>query len=609
MLNLLSDEILLMILRYLSVEDLNTCKCLSLRFANITEDTCLYRSVTFTRCYRLSTNFIVAYLNKYCHLLRCIDLSQCYWLKSTNLIPAICKCKKATQLNLAGCKISSSAMIKILENIPHLDELSWSISLDVFKNTSAQTLLRDKFAQINYLSLELHFGVASAEQFLFENSCIHSFLRQWQCCIYFKYTSEDGFCFDLQAPFFDNLITITERYHRESFRYYLWPMLSLNNSIDLPETNKIQQFNVDRILSTKPKRLLDAINKRNLKALNLSFIPTLTSQELAHAIANCRNLVKLDLSGLTSVLQDKQFQGLEAVVHNCQLLKELEISHTCVSCDNFSTLCHILSKAITLEKLTIPACLMVDKNIIKGRRNSNNDILSPQRRISVIEQSKTECQSDQNKNVDRDQVDFTLLTKHCPKIKTFSNSSHYYQSNLSTKLSNHSQYSITELPVSCSLSKYLISEEILSAIGNWKCLESLSLVGLLNVTHLSCLSTITESCKNLKRLSLAYIGLSGHSGALLHLPKAIRNCHNLLEFRFDNPQVATFNKLFDKCKHLTVLQVLHDTTIAQSKQTRNELMKKWLPQRPALVIALGKSLYELQQDTPQFHLDSITLPT
>lgn len=45
MLNLLSDEILLMILSYFNVQDLNTVKCLSTRFANLAEDACLYRYV------------------------------------------------------------------------------------------------------------------------------------------------------------------------------------------------------------------------------------------------------------------------------------------------------------------------------------------------------------------------------------------------------------------------------------------------------------------------------------------------------------------------------------------------------------------------------------
>ena len=104
---------------------------------------------------------------------------------------------------------------------------------------------------------------------------------------------------------------IVERYHCESFRYHLWPLLSLNSSIELPSTNQFQQFDIDRVLTTNPRRLLDTINKTSLKVLNLSFIPTLTSPELALVITDCKNLIKLDLSGLNLILQVSEYNAIK----------------------------------------------------------------------------------------------------------------------------------------------------------------------------------------------------------------------------------------------------------------------------------------------------------
>lgn len=102
---------------------------------------------------------------------------------------------------------------------------------------------------------------------------------------------------------------------------------------------------------------------------------------------------------------------------------------------------------------------MADKNIVKTKRNSIDNTFSPPNRLSIVEQNRIYNDSIDGNNDNL--TDFMLLTKSCSKMKVFSNSSHYYQSKLSTRLSNHMPSSATALParyllLSCSIriSKY-----------------------------------------------------------------------------------------------------------------------------------------------------------
>ena len=74
--------------------------------------------------------FVTRYITRFKKTLISLDLKNCYWIKSSPLVKALCRCQDLVQLDLLGCNISHEALAEILSRNKNMKSLAWSLPLN-----------------------------------------------------------------------------------------------------------------------------------------------------------------------------------------------------------------------------------------------------------------------------------------------------------------------------------------------------------------------------------------------------------------------------------------------------------------------------------------------
>ncbi|CAN7988654.1 unnamed protein product [Ixodes hexagonus] len=123
----LPDEIWAQVLRYLQPEDLLALECAASRFARLTHDRAVLRTVRFRRALgddQVRRFFVAPRASALSHL----DLTNCDWLKGALAEQCLGRCINLRVLKLLNCRVTLLALVGLLETrLTKLEDLEWSL--------------------------------------------------------------------------------------------------------------------------------------------------------------------------------------------------------------------------------------------------------------------------------------------------------------------------------------------------------------------------------------------------------------------------------------------------------------------------------------------------
>jgi len=297
----------------------------------------------------------------------------------------------------------------------------------------------------------------------------------------------------------------------------------------------------------------------------------------------------------------------------------------------------IISKFTSLTSLSICNCTLGSVEIRKGtKRGFKEEGVKGTKRVCHGRNLRS-CQSSYDPTTSSDSATtangtqsqtfgcefrgagtFDHLTQACSKITEF-------------ELIRTSSPGIIFVKSYCRLSNRALEErctemcytvkstyDTLLSIANWKGLQKLTLAAPFMQGSLECLVTIAQNCANLQFLSLAILANLSHSGNVALLQEALSCCHQLRDFRLEQPHFKITESfllslgeskhlervciiarhgpmktdsqvvisLFEKCCKLYYFQVLCDVTIKASKVMMDSVKKRFVAARPGLIVSI-----------------------
>ncbi|KAL9964542.1 hypothetical protein ACROYT_G028197 [Oculina patagonica] len=334
----------------------------------------------------------------------------------------------------------------------------------------------------------------------------------------------------------------------------------------------------------------------------------------------------------------KPIQGLESLALCCTNLAHLNLKGVHYGQDSrerLNSVMEIISKFTSLVSLSLCNCVLgstsknktskraADENLrkrnkrvchgksLRGCQSSEKLAASPAS-TSAVDDLQTPC--DELSTVGT----FDYLTQACSQMTEFElirSASHginfvkgYYElrNRLPADRGTGSCHTIRN------------SYETLLSVANWKSLQRLTLAAPLMQGSLECLVTIARNCPNLQFLSLATLSNLSHSGNVALLQEALSCCHQLKDFRLEQPYFKITESfvmslgeskhlervciiaregpmqidsrvvisLFEKCQKLFYFQVLCDITIKASKMMVDSVKKRFVEARPGLIVSV-----------------------
>lgn len=612
----ITDEILLMIFRYLSTDDLRTLKLVNKRLKNVASDATLHTTLCFEHILQVTSTLLHRYACQYHSTILSIKFKDCFWIPSYQLVAALQRCTNLKELILTGSRLSITGLIKIMSNNPNLNKLGWSVPSS---NISAELIKNDKPTQVFY-DIQLVFKrlkcimlqfdtLASFEQFLqifdMDDLYVYEFGieylsdRTFDRTSFFNIGNTYGVYIKSNEPFqvclADTMVvnrflhfnlgimdfviqTVTKAAESKGITTLLAP--GTTNSLCWKYTasvlNSLSFEKIDLSHAILGKDEMSWLSKLVcLTHLNLTDVGSFKANLMKAVAANCHDLHVLNLSCCYDWIE-KELHGLQAIAHNCKKLEQLNLTclHIHAAGRHLNRMCTIISEMKNLVSLAVPACTLVN-NV-----GDNEGDYKPQASKLALSDKP-------------DSSKFVRLDTNMPSCSTTVIPSDSFHLNRTLRSSHEDERKedvgcgmdiivetckkIKELEIIdtgfhsafgkftnskdqyfCPTTAYLHDKNYLG-ICNLKNLRKLTLAGLSGVGSFVSLKQITAECKFLEDLSVAHCGLCGHAGALSSLPQALSNCTNLRKFRLDQPHYILKQQLFNalsNCKQLEVLCII-----------------------------------------------------
>lgn len=611
----ITDEILLIIFRYLSTDNLRSLKLVNKRLKNVASDSSLHKKLSFDQNLHVSSTLLHRYACQYHHCLQSIRFRDCFWIPSYQLVVALQRCTKLKELILTGSRLSISGLIKIMSNNPDLQRLGWSvpstnISAELMKNDQPTPVfhgIQSIFKKLRCILLQFD-TLASFEQFLrifdMNELYVYEFGIQYLSDRTFDRTSffNIGNTYGVyiksnelfQVSLSDTMVvnrflhfnlgimdfviqTVSKAAETKGITTLLAP--GTTNSLCWRYTasvlNSLSFEKIDLSHAVLGKDEMSWLSKLNcLTHLNLTDVGSFKTNLMKAVANNCENLQVLNLSCCYDWV-DKELHGLQAIAQHCKL-KELNLTclHIHSSGKHLNRMSSIISDMTNLTSLAIPACGLVN-NV--SENNEDEKLLSrsksldsrPQVTSKLALSSSSSCSTpsplvDSTSQIQRSlrssQEDdnhadvgcgLDIIAKACTQITELEIIDAGFHSAFGKFTNSKDQYF-------CPTTAYLHDKNYLG-LCQLVNLRKLTLAGLSGIGSFNSLKQITAECIFLENLSIAHCGLCGHSGALTALPQALTNCKNLRKFRLDQPHYTLKQQLFtalSSCKLLEILCII-----------------------------------------------------
>eukprot|EP00794_Sanderia_malayensis_P010958 gene10958-12119_t len=694
----ISDEVLLKIFSELSHKDVLKVGRVNKRFHRVSQDPSLNRNLWFGNSgenLHLSANVLRNYVHKYSGYLESFSFIDCYWITPQQLCRLLKPCRNLRELDLIGCDLSLRLLDVLLQNNKQLTKLGWSIpskdlSPDLFTDEREQTELNTRIQQslLQLKSLKLRFyrlvhfetivSLFPYEMTLNElcleyrgqktTSIIHagsdySIDIKSNCpfpaylnSLHFinRYLHFNLILMDfvtkvvLHAAETDQLTCLLAPGSRNSLCWkYIAPSYktSLLTMIDLSST----------CLTAEQMNWLGKLE--NLTYLNLQHVQDFKLNLMKAIAMNCPNLETLNLHNCADWI-DKDLCALEVLAKSCTKLKNLNLGKICCHTSAFSQQGNLFCKRISalrqLKSLSISPCCAVNttEDDSAASRENHPMIKLPPRRSTLLDNS-SQCSSSQVL------LSAGYVTRYVTQQRQYHERVIQIGSGLDMlieELKHIEQFelidvgysSVFSVPDECSGLSFIcpttrsLKDASLLSLKSWTKLKSLTLAGLPGLGSFSSLIDIAAHCKCLEFLSLANIGLPGHSNALAYLPEALNNCQSLKTLRLDQPhyhinekflqslysckrlesiciickdakipkEPDSYVELFEACQSLCVLQLFSGAPSSTCKQIQKELIRRYQRTRPPLSIAILHFSQSLTEDglqtIPYAHLKNLT---
>ncbi|CAL1539655.1 unnamed protein product [Lymnaea stagnalis] len=421
--DLLSDDVILFILKNLSLRDLFNLRQVNKRFAAICKDKSFFRHLQFARNYWLTTEKFHYYIKPIVDKIETLNLNSCYWLKSAG-VDLISKCINVSALHLMQVRVSVKNLCSIMSCLPNLTNLSFSIGdiRDLHLELSSSTGAQECLARL--VSLSLHFR----HQSVYSNRPVINFCSGptlFEYCRNLEEFHVYGFpsnargipkyifqpqilkaenlknvkvmtLNDAMDPaarmfFFGTLLAVCKL--SVKFRTLLQPVGNVDQlwSMDgyatcLQNMEELVHFDPSRTTFRIPSEVLHFETAHNLQYLNLSDNAAVTSETLHLLADTCPKLTSLNLQNCNYILlgplkqnseQKRTYNdisGLQALLLACVELQSLNISGIHVHTQDltttpYSSLAALLALNHSWRSLSMsPCCLSVERSSKSNKR-------------------------------------------------------------------------------------------------------------------------------------------------------------------------------------------------------------------------------------------------
>ena len=613
----ITDEILLMVFKYLSTDNLRTLKLVNKRLKNVASDSALHRIIRFDQNLHVSSTLLHRYACQYHSCLASLKFQDCFWIPSYQLVVALQRCTKLKELILTGSRLSITGLIKIMSNNPGLQRLGWSvpssnISAELIKNDQPTPIfheIQSIFKRLTCVLLQFD-TLASFEQFLrifdMNELYVYEFGIQYLSDRTFDRTSffNIGNTYGVyiksnklfQICLTDNMVvnrflhfnlgimdfviqTVTKAALTKGITTLLAP--GTTNSLCWRYTasvlNSLSFEKIDLSHAVFGKDEMSWLSKLFcLTHLNLTDVGSFKTNLMKAVANNCDNLCVLNLSCCYEWI-DEELHGLQAIAQNCTKLNQLNLTclHIHASNKHLNKMCSIISEMTNLTSLAVPACSLVnniadnndnDKGLSSRGKTSDfrpqiisklalpNNTVSSCSSSALIE-SPSPVRSLRSSQEDEENADLGCGIDIIAKTCKQIRELEIIDTGFHSAFG---KFTNSKDQYFCPTTAYMHDKNYLG-ICQFVNLQKLTLAGLSGIGSFLSLKQITSECTLLENLSIAHCGLCGHSGALSSLPQALSNCKNLHKFRLDQPHYVLKEQLFtalSNCKQLEILCII-----------------------------------------------------
>ncbi|XP_050401799.1 F-box/LRR-repeat protein 18 [Patella vulgata] len=686
---LLSDDVLLKILGYLPTIDLCKCSNVNKRFFQLCHDRSLVKHSDFNSCYDLTDNILQTFLSSTTIHIESLNLNYSYWISGSLLESAISRCTNITNLQLLQCKVSVKRLCRLMSCLVKLETFAFSTEdiqefhTELTQNSVAQKTLANIKKICVHFKHQLEFSKSISMHFLSQPSffeyCEHieelHILGHPSCTKgmpkYFlqpqinkkenlqhlKVLSiNDAIDPVARMFFFGTLLEVCKLPLR--FKTILQPVSNLEKLQHklhfvkcVQQVDDLENLDLSRASVEVPNPLFRLERATQLRFLSLSDNNKLFSDSLRVIAECCPNMISINLNNCHNITTNGDESAVDVSGLQIMLLNLSKLQHINLAGIHFhelnsgGSLCEMLSINSAWKSVAFsPCCLKYNKSNtdnetpISGKRlssqcdNANN--FGKKRRIGIETQSVEVIPL--NEATENGKSPPKLLIPSCPDVESFELIGADFRSGFNKYFGMHPK---TFHYQACS--SYRVRDEDILCIGQWKNLKYLQLSGLHGILKGHCLINIAKGCVNLKKLYIAYLGLSGHCSYMSSLCAALPHFQKLLDFRLEQPHVKldqTFFRALGSCqnlerlcilskngsfdtegvtvfienvKSLIVLQLFTGSTLNSSRALQKALSIKYKTSRPALFVTIHPLFHnempQMSSNIPAKHLDDITI--
>ncbi|XP_077575148.1 F-box/LRR-repeat protein 18 [Stigmatopora nigra] len=594
----LSDEILLYILRHVSVCDLlanvsSVCQ----RLQTLCRDKSLLAHVCLSEEYTMDDQRVRNTLRQLSNHVQSLSLNGVYWL-SGGVMDSVSRCKAVTRLDVSGCRLTALRLSRLLASLPLLRSLAFDVQLgfDATKLSGEavdrlsrlaelrQTLLTPSYGVVpccaQLRKLMLQFDISDVTREGIGVSC-HLMVGQSSVPHYeqleeFSARLAPG---EVNQTLLLLYLAVFSVHVPKRLRVFLvsipgpnpahWPAApSLAQSLSL--RGDLEALQLPRSW-LDPSSLKRALEGNSPKHLSFSRCPALWPQVflslLDGGVRDASRLLSLNLSGINLVpysecrgTEDQLLPtNMSRLVSSCVSLRHLNLMHTHYHHEhdnnlppNAPHLCASLAQLKHLRSLTLPACALSDgiQSYHSATQTSSLLLLRGLKKLPRVGIQNYRVGSPTATHGDTT-LGINQLATGCLHLETLEIIGPGFVSAL-PRLEPCARASVEPRGM-CAWAR-AVGDSHLAAIGGFSRLRRLTLAGLPGILRGTGMAHLVTQCKDLRALSLANLGslkIMNYNSALLEV---FRNCSQLRELRLEQPYLIANLNFFDALSCCSRLQ-------------------------------------------------------
>ncbi|XP_028306749.1 F-box/LRR-repeat protein 18 [Gouania willdenowi] len=594
----LSDEILLCILRHVSVCDLllnvaNVCHKLRMLCCDKT----LLTKVSLSEEYLADDCSVQLVLKQLGGHVQSLSLNGCYWFSASSM-EHLARCRAVTHLDVTGCRLTSLRLSRLLSSLSSLTSLAFDVtpSFNSAQLSSEAVDLLSRLSELRQTLLTPSYGVVPC--------CAQ--LRKLMLQFDIPDVTREGLGVSCQlmvgqssVPHYQQLEKFTARLAPGEVNQTLLLLYLAVFSVHVPKGLRVFLVSIpgpnpahwpaapalaqslsqrgDLAALQLPRSWLDrlslmrALEGNSPKHLSFSRCPGLWPQVfqsmLDGGVRDPTCLISLNLSGINHVpysecrnVDDQLVAGaMSQLFACCTNIKHLNLMHrhyhhqASSVLDGNTHLCASLAKLQHLRSLTLPVCAVSD-GANTNHMGTNSTLSSP----LFQGLKKAPRVGLQNYKPDSETLQsgtstsgLALLTAGCPMLETFELIGPGFVSAL-PRLEPCTRASVEPRGM-CAWARG-VGDSHLAALEDLPRVRRLTLAGLPGVLRGTGLVQLTRKCRDIRVLSLANLGSVKTMNYMSSLVDSLKQCSHLQELRLEQPYLNANTSFFEALSCCSRLQ-------------------------------------------------------